>query len=60
MKWAEQSYKHFVQDDQIQASHELNSLQQGFLYLTTEHPSDDYSISVNPDVCTKLFFGSIP
>ena len=55
LKWNEQNLKHFIQDDRIQANHELNSVQQGFLCSTTEHRMfDDYSIAVNPDVRTEL------
>jgi len=54
-KWNEQNFKRFIQDDQIEVNHELNSVQQGFLCSTTEHRMfDDYSIAVNPDVCIEL------
>ena len=54
-KWNKQNFKCFIQDDQIQVNHELNSVQQGFLCSMTEHHMfDDYSISVNPDVCIEF------
>ena len=54
-KWNELNYQHFIEDDQIAAGFEMNSIQQGFLCSSTEHRMfDDYSIGVNPDVRHNL------
>jgi hypothetical protein len=54
LKWNEQKFKRFIQDDQTQVGCELNSVQQGFLCLSTEHRMfDDYAIAMNPDVSAE-------
>lgn len=55
LQWNDLNYKRFIEDDDIEAGFELNSIQQGFLCSTTEHRMfDDYSIGVNPDVSAYL------
>jgi hypothetical protein len=42
----------FIADPLVPENDKMNSIQQGFLCLATEHKLfDDYQIGVNPDVC---------
>lgn len=47
-------------DPLVPANDKINSIQQGFLCLSTEHELfDDYQIGVNPDVCST-YIGVCP
>ena len=42
----------FIADPLVPENDKMNSIQQGFLCLATEHKLfDDYQIGVDPDVC---------
>lgn len=42
----------FIVDPLVPENDKMNSIQQGFLCLATEHKLyNDYQIGVNPDVC---------
>ena len=42
----------FITDPLVPENDKINSIQQGFLCLSTEHKLfDDFQIGVNPDVC---------
>ncbi|KAI0248181.1 hypothetical protein BJV78DRAFT_1238640 [Lactifluus subvellereus] len=54
--WNCLDYKRFIEDDQILAGYEMNSVQQGFLCSSTEHQMfDDYTIGVNPDDNYRIY-----
>jgi HNH endonuclease len=51
-QWNRKDMQRFITDPSVPANDKMNSIQQGFLCLSTEHKLfDDYQIGVNPDVC---------